>query len=77
VVFPDANGHQGHIGIIVSATNVIHCSSGNNKQFGNAIQSTPLTVFSNNPKTRFGWLHGCNRPAHGPNKPMRGAQREC
>ena len=58
VVYPDANGHQGHIGIVVSASLVIPCSKGNDTRFGNAIQSTPLTVFNNNPKTRFGWLNG-------------------
>jgi hypothetical protein len=58
VVYPDAHGHEGHIGIIVDANSVVHCSHGNDTHFGNAIQITPLTVFNNNPKTRFGWLVG-------------------
>jgi hypothetical protein len=58
VVYPDANGHEGHIGIVLDATHVVHCSHGNDTKFGNAIQVTPLTVFQNNPATRYGWLHG-------------------
>ena len=58
VVFPDGNGHQGHIGIIVDNTHVVHCSKGNDTQFGNAIRVTPLTVFNNNSNSRIGWLHG-------------------
>jgi hypothetical protein len=58
VVYPDAGGNQGHIGIIVDATRVVHCSSGNDARYGNAIQVTPLTVFNNNPSSRFGWLYG-------------------
>lgn len=58
VVYPDGNGHEGHIGILMDATHVVHCSKGNDTQFGNAIQITPLTVFNNNPKTRYGWLIG-------------------
>lgn len=58
VVYPDEHGHEGHIGIIVDANSVVHCSHGNDTKYGNAIQITPLTVFNNNPKTRFGWLVG-------------------
>ncbi len=58
VVYPDANGHQGHIGIVLDAGNVVHCSSGNDRKFGNAIQITDPAVFQNNPASRFGWLHG-------------------
>ena len=58
VVYPDAHGHEGHIGILVDENRVVHCSHGNDTQFGNAIQITPLTVFNNNPSTRFGWLVG-------------------
>ena len=61
VVYPDANGHQGHIGILTDAGHVVHCSAGNDKMFGNAIQVTPLTIFQANPSTRFGWLHGLDR----------------
>lgn len=58
VVFPDGNGHQGHIGIIVDNTHVVHCSKSNDTQFGNAIRVTGLNVFSGNSNARFGWLHG-------------------
>ncbi len=58
VVYPDEHGHEGHIGIIVDAHRVVHCSHGNDTQYGNAIQVTPLTVFDSNPRTRFGWLVG-------------------
>jgi hypothetical protein len=58
VVYPDEHGHEGHIGIIVDANSVVHCSLGNDHKYGNAIQVTPLTVFSSNPKTRFGWFVG-------------------
>ena len=58
IVYPDAHGHQGHIGIIVDATHVVHCSSGNDTQYGDAIRVTPLTVFNNNPNARLGWLTG-------------------
>src|SRR5262245_45093542 len=34
VVYPDSNGHQGHIGIVVDDGHVIHCSKGNDTQFG-------------------------------------------
>jgi hypothetical protein len=58
VVYPDENGHEGHIGIIVDDHSVVHCSHGNDTSYGNAVQITPLTVFVNNPKSRFGWLVG-------------------
>jgi hypothetical protein len=58
IVYPDANGRQGHIGILVDSTHVAHCSKGNDTQFGNAIQITPLTVFANNGNSRTGWLYG-------------------
>ena len=57
VVYPDRNGKQGHIGIVSvveegRATRVIHCSSGNDRQFGDAIRETGPEVFRNNPRTR-------------------------
>ncbi len=59
VVYPDEHGtrrtHRYHRRC---AQRVVHCSHGNDTQYGNAIQVTPLTVFDNNPKTRFGWLVG-------------------
>jgi len=58
VVYPDHDGHQGHIGLIVDDTHVVHCSMGNDREFGNAIRKTSLDVFDRNPNTRYGWLFG-------------------
>lgn len=57
IVYPDADGRQGHIGIIVEPGRVVHCSQGNDRR-GNAVQITSLDVFRANPHTRLGWLHG-------------------
>ncbi|HEX4847461.1 MAG TPA: CHAP domain-containing protein [Novosphingobium sp.] len=57
VVFPDALGAQGHIGILTSASKVIHCSKGNDTRTGDAIQETGLAVF-NRPDVRYGWFVG-------------------
>jgi len=58
VVFPDKAGKQGHIGIISGAGKVIHCSSGNDKKFGDAIQETDMAVFNNRPDALYGWFVG-------------------
>lgn len=58
VVYPDANGHEGHIGIVIDDNHVVHCSMGNDRNFGNAIQVTSLAVFDARHDTRYGWLHG-------------------
>jgi len=57
VVFPDAMGKQGHIGIITGPGKVIHCSKGNDNHFGDAIQQTGLEVFTR-PDVRYGWFVG-------------------
>lgn len=57
VVFPDAGGAQGHIGVLTSATKVVHCSKGNDTKFGDAIRETDLTVFKK-PNARYGWYVG-------------------
>lgn len=57
VVYPDDDGHQGHIGIVVGPNQVAHCSKGNDTQFGNAIRVTAPNVF-NRPDVRYGWLVG-------------------
>jgi hypothetical protein len=59
IVYPDADGGQGHIGILIDATHVAHCSKGNDTRTGDAIQVTGLTVF-NKPNARVGWLLGLN-----------------
>jgi hypothetical protein len=58
LVYPDHAGHQGHIGIVVDGTHVIHCSSSNYTNHGDAIRMTNFQVFDNNASTRLGWLHG-------------------
>jgi hypothetical protein len=58
VVYPSPTRGHGHIGIVLDANHVIHCSSGNDKKFRDSIQSTAFTVFNKNPKSRFGWLTG-------------------
>ena len=50
MVWPDGDGHQGHIGIISEvaggkASKMIHCSHGNDNKFGRAIQETDADIF--------------------------------
>jgi hypothetical protein len=58
LVYPDSGGRQGHIAI-VTATDaqgpklIVHCSSGNFRNTGDAIRETPPTVFNINPQTRL------------------------
>jgi len=56
LVYPDKGGSQGHIGIVTQVdlsapTYVIHCSSGNYKNYKDAIRTTGPGVFlaGNNP----------------------------
>lgn len=58
LVYPDSSGRQGHIDLLIDTKHVVHCSSGNDAQFGDAVQVTKLDVFTSNPATRVGWLHG-------------------
>lgn len=44
----------GHIGILTSPETVIHCSAGNMRRCGDAIQETALTVFQR-PATLYAW----------------------
>ena len=63
VVFPDHNGHQGHIGLVTAVSSgnriskIIHCSKGNDNQFQDAIKETGPQVF-NTPNARLGWFVG-------------------
>jgi hypothetical protein len=50
LVYPDGVWGQGHIGVVGSVedgrpASVIHCSSGNFKNFADAIQETPIADF--------------------------------
>lgn len=56
VVFPDSGQRQGHIGLVTGPNTVIHCSMGNDRRTGDAIQETDMSVFGSN--SRFGWLVG-------------------
>jgi hypothetical protein len=57
IVYPDKNGHQGHIAIVMDANHIAHCSMGNDKKFGDAIKITDPGVF-NGKGSRIGWLVG-------------------
>jgi len=52
LVWGDKNGHQGHVGIVVEANDgplsVVHCSTGNFRRTGDAIQETDVNVFVQN-----------------------------
>jgi cell wall-associated NlpC family hydrolase len=66
VVYPDAGGHQGHIGIVVEANGpgvkgidrIIHCSSGNFRSNGDAIQITAPSAFLARKDSLIGWYGG-------------------
>lgn len=50
LVWPDAKGRQGHVGVVATAdyagpATVVHCSSGNYRKTGDAIQETDASVF--------------------------------
>lgn len=56
-VYPDHGGRQGHIGIITDTaggapSRLIHCSSGNWRSHGDAIQITGCTLFDNHGAAR-------------------------
>jgi peptidoglycan hydrolase-like protein with peptidoglycan-binding domain len=58
IVYPDREGKQGHMGIVSAVSTgrvirVIHCSSGNDRSFGDAIQETGPEVFRRVAKTRI------------------------
>lgn len=57
-VYPDRGGRQGHIGVISEMREerpamVIHCSSGNHRRCGDAVQETDCSVFDRNPNRRI------------------------
>jgi hypothetical protein len=56
----------GHVGIVTGvsedeATKVIHCSSGNYRKTGDAIQETDLSVFLSSASTVFAWCANIER----------------
>ncbi len=65
IVFPSRRPHRsyGHVGIVTEVRNnnvskVIHCSSGNYRNFGDAIAETSPGVFLDNPNTILVWYEG-------------------
>jgi len=58
IVYPDQNGHQGHIGVISGVKEngqllVIHCSKGNFTHFGDATRETDSHVWDIQAKTKI------------------------
>lgn len=59
LVYPDSGGRQGHISVVSAVKNkkpshIIHCSSGNFKNFGDAIRETDPSIFlAGNHKTKL------------------------
>lgn len=50
LVYPDRNGHQGHIGLVATVdhagpASVVHCSLGNFHHTNDAIRETPAELF--------------------------------
>jgi hypothetical protein len=66
VVYPDADGHQGHIAIVIEASGpgvegisrIIHCSSGNFASTEDAIQITEPAAFLTRKDSLIGWYRG-------------------
>ena len=58
IVYPDRGNKQGHMGVVSAlesgyVTKVIHCSTGNDRTFNDAIQETAPAVFRRIAKTRI------------------------
>jgi hypothetical protein len=50
LVWPGHDGHHGHVGVVATigpqgADTVVHCSAGNFRRWGDAIQETPPDLF--------------------------------
>jgi len=63
IVYPGGKGKIGHVGIVTEVksgvvTKVLHCSGGNYRTTGDAIQETDAAVFINNPRTIYAWWVG-------------------
>lgn len=57
-VYPDSNGHEGHIGIVTQvqdgrATQIIHCASSHTAP--KAVRENAGTAFTNNSRTIYAW----------------------
>lgn len=66
VVYPDKDGHEGHIGIVIEVSgngvagikSVIHCSKGNFTSTGDAIQITAPAPWKARSDSLIGWYVG-------------------
>jgi len=67
LVWPDGEGHQGHIGVISEVNEslqvpqkVIHCSLGNYRKYNDAIQETGIEIFLSHHAiaAKFAWVEG-------------------
>lgn len=67
LVYPDKNGHEGHMGIVSAVngkaglngvTHVIHCSASGWNQHGDAIRETGPQIWAAHPDTLIGWHTG-------------------
>lgn len=67
LVYPDKNGHDGHIGLvskinggagIAGVDSVIHCSSGGWRKHGDAIRETDASIWKGNSASLIGWFVG-------------------
>lgn len=66
IVYPRIGKTVGHVGIVTkvaggAVSRVIHCSSGNFRNFGDAIRETPPTVFQR-PQAILAWYEGLTPP---------------
>ncbi|WP_150287186.1 CHAP domain-containing protein [Rhabdaerophilum calidifontis] len=67
LVYPDQNGHDGHIGLVSEVkpgsgidgvAKVIHCSLGGWNQHGDAIRETDAAIWRARPDSLIGWYAG-------------------
>jgi len=66
LVWPDGDGHQGHIGVVASCeagfgpSTIVHCSAGNFRHTGDAIQETDTSLFTHHGAiaVRLAWVEG-------------------
>lgn len=70
LVWGDHDGHQGHIGLIATVDEngpltVVHCSSGNWRKHGDAVQETDVEIFRANKAiaAEVAWIERVEREA--------------
>jgi cell wall-associated NlpC family hydrolase len=62
LVWGDANGQQGHVGIVSGTATIIHCSKGNWTLTQDAIRETAMTIFDSHKAigARCAWVEVSN-----------------